>query len=133
MLSGNKNAQEGANCDDNSPVLAIRYISSVLSVTQTIGEHRTTLWQSKSDWRNRWLDFRFGIRFSTNTNAHIVGYLNDSLIVDYKGATAYQENPLTGYPAPSRFYFKMGLYRDTMSEPMTIYIDDYSKELLRND
>jgi hypothetical protein len=47
--------------------------------------------------------------------------------VDYKGATAYPEKAATGYPDPSLFYFKMGLYRDLMAEPMTIYIDEYRK------
>jgi hypothetical protein len=120
----------GHDCDDNSPVLAIRYVSGVLSVTQTIGAHRTTLWRSNEDFRNRWLDFRFHVCFSPNSNGRIAAHLNDSLIVDFTGATAYQEDQSTGYPSPSRFYFKMGLYRDTMSEPMTIFIDDYSKELL---
>ena len=51
-------------------------------------------------------------------------------MVDYKGVTAYPENVSTGYASPSLFYFKMGLYRDVMAEPMTIYIDEYSKRQL---
>jgi hypothetical protein len=118
-------------CDDNSPVLAIRYRAGILSVTQTIGAHRATLWQtSGEDMRNKWLDFRFRICFANDTTGYVTGYLNDSLIINYRGATAYLENDSTGYPSPGRFYFKMGLYRDTMAEPMTIYIDEYSKELL---
>lgn len=120
----------GADCDDDGPVLAVRYISGILSVTQTIGTQRITLWRSQEEFRNRWLDFRFRVCFSANSNGRIAGYLKDSLLFDYHGATAYQENRSTGYPTPGRFYFKMGLYRDTMAEPMTIFIDDYSKELL---
>jgi hypothetical protein len=120
----------GHKCDDNSPVLAIRYTAGILSVTQTIGAHRSTLWQTNGKVRNKWLDFRFRVCFSTDAEGHVTGYLNDSLIVQYSGPTAYQENDSTGYPSPSRIYFKMGLYRDTMTEPMTIFIDDYSKELL---
>ncbi|HVN49072.1 MAG TPA: polysaccharide lyase [Bacteroidota bacterium] len=118
-------------CDDNSPVLAIRYRVGILSVTQSLGAHRITLWQSSGeDVRNKWMDFRFRIRFTADTSGYITAFLNDSLILNYTGATAYQENDSTGYPSPSRFYFKMGLYRDVMNQPMTIYIDDYSKELL---
>jgi hypothetical protein len=47
--------------------------------------------------------------------------------LDYRGVTAYPENVDTGYPRPSRFYFKMGLYRDGMAEPMSIHIDEYRK------
>jgi len=120
----------GGICDDNSPVLAIRYISGSLKITQNTGSHQTTLYKGKGEYRNRWLDFKFHICFAKNNNGRIIAHMNDSLIVDYKGATAYQENPSTGYTDPGRFYFKMGLYRDVMPEPMTIYIDEYSKELL---
>jgi hypothetical protein len=120
----------GHSCDDNAPVLAVRYVSGVLSISQTIGAHRVTLWRSSEDPRNKWLDFRFHVCFSPDSNGSIVGHLNDSLVVNYSGPTTYQENQTTGYPTPSRFYFKMGLYRDTMAEPMTIFIDDYRKELL---
>ena len=120
----------GSICDDNSPVLAIRYISGFLKITQNTGSHQMTLYKSKEEFRNRWLDFNFHICFSKINNGRIIAHLNDSLIVDYNGVTAYQEDTSTGYPDPSRFYFKMGLYRDVMPEPMTIYIDQYSKELL---
>jgi hypothetical protein len=62
---------EGGNCSDDSPVLALRYISGVLRITQDIGKHRTTLYQEKEEFRNRWLDFKFQIRFSTNESGRI--------------------------------------------------------------
>jgi hypothetical protein len=120
----------GGICNNNSPALAIRYIAGILKITQNIGSHQITLYKSKEEIRDRWLDFKFCICFSKDNNGRIIAHLNDSLIVDYKGITAYQEDQSTGYPDPGRFYFKMGLYRNVMSEPMTIYIDEYSKELL---
>jgi hypothetical protein len=123
----------GQICDDNSPVLAVRYISGTLLITQTIGPHRTILWQSNQEFRGRWIDFKFRVCFNTNPGGRILASLNDSTVVDYSGQTAYNEDSSTGYTSPSRFYFKMGLYRDTMTDPMTIYLDDYSKELLKED
>jgi hypothetical protein len=120
----------GHICDDNAPVLAIRYISGTMLITQTIGPHRMTLWQSNQEFRNRWIDFKFRVCFNSNNFGKILAFLNDSIVVDYSGPTAYKEDSSSGYPAPSRFYFKMGLYRDTMTDPMTIYFDNYSKELL---
>ena len=117
-------------CDDNSPVLAVRFVAGILYITQTISIHQTRLWQSNAEFRNRWLNFKFITCFDTSSKGRIVGYLNDTLIVNFNGPTTYKEDNITGYPAPSRFYFKMGLYRDTMLEPMTIFIDDYSKVLL---
>ena len=120
----------GGNCSDDSPVLAIRYVSGVLKITQNIGKKRTTLYQETGEFRNRWLDFKFQIRFSTDGNGRVKAWLADKQVVDYKGVTANPENAATGYPNPSQFYFKMGLYRDVMAEPMTIYVDEYRKKQL---
>jgi glucose-6-phosphate 1-dehydrogenase len=58
-------------------------------------------------------------------DGEIKAFLNDKEIINYNGITSYTEN--SGYASKSRYYFKMGLYRDIMQEPMTIYIDEYRK------
>src|ERR1017187_7726567 len=123
---------EGGNCSDDSPVLAIRYIGGVLKITQDFGSNRptVTLYQETGEFRNRWLDFKFQTRFTTNDNGRIKAWLGDKQIVDFTGPTANPENPTTSYPSPGRFYFKMGLYRNMMPEPMTVYIDEYRKKQL---
>jgi hypothetical protein len=121
---------EGGNCFDDSPVLAIRYISGILKITRDLGKHQTILYQETGEFRNRWLDFKFQTRFSTNENGRIKAWLGEKQIVDFTGVTANPENTTTSYPNPSRFYFKMGLYRNVMPEPMTIYIDEYRKKQL---
>ena len=118
------------NCQDDSPVVAVRYVSGVLKITHQIGPHQTTLFETKEELRGQWLDFKFQMRFSTNENGRIKAWLNDRAVVDYTGVNAYPENTTTSYPSPSRFYFKMGLYRDLMAGPMTIYIDEYRKKQL---
>jgi len=121
---------EGGNCQDDSPVVAVRYVSGVLKITHQTGPHQTTLFETKEELRGRWLDFRFQMRFSTNENGRVMAWLNDKPVVDYTGVNAYPENATTSYPSPSRFYFKMGLYRDLMAQPMTIFIDEYRKKEL---
>jgi hypothetical protein len=121
---------EGGNCFDDSPVLAVRYISGVLKVTQNISKKETILFEKKDEYRNRWLDFKFEVRFSTNDTGRVKAWLGDQQIVDFTGTTAYPETAETSYAHPSRFYFKMGLYRNVMAEPMTIYIDEYRKKQL---
>ena len=122
---------DGGNCSDDSPVLAVRYISGTLKITQNINSpHEAVLYQEKAEFRARWLDFKFQIRFSPEENGRIKAWLGDKQLVDYQGVTANPENAATGYPRPSRFYFKMGLYRNVMPEPMTIYIDEYRKKEL---
>ena len=126
-----QNCPDGANCSNAPPVLAVRYVSGGLRITQNIGKGpRTALYQETGEFRGRWLDFKFQIRFATNENGRIKAWLGDKQVVDFTGVTAHPENATTGYPHPSRFYFKMGLYRDVMPDPMTIYIDEYRKKEL---
>jgi hypothetical protein len=120
---------DGGQCWDDSPVVALRYASGVLKINHQTGEEKTTLFQTKEELRGKWLDFKFQMRFTTNANGFVKGWLNGKQVVDYHGVNAYSETG-TGYPSPSYFYFKMGLYRDVMAEPMSIYIDEYRKKRL---
>lgn len=119
-----------ANCGNASPVVAVRYVGGALMITHQIGAHRTIIFETREDVRGKWIDFRFQIRFATNETGRLQAWLNGKQVVDYHGVNAYQENAATGYANPSQFYFKMGLYRDLMTEPMTIYIDEYRKQEL---
>ena len=119
-----------ATCSDDSPVVAVRYVSGVLSITHQIARHRAALFETSENLRGKWTDFRFQIRFSTRESGRLQAWLNGRQVADYRGVNAYPENIATGYANPSRFYFKMGLYRDLMAEPMTIYIDEYRKKQL---
>jgi hypothetical protein len=114
-------------CSNDSPVVAIRYTSGVLQITHQIAAHRTTLFKTDHDLRGAWTDFRFRIRFTPRESGMLQAWVNARQVVDYQGVNAYPENAATGYANPSLFYFKMGLYRDVMAQPMTIYIDEYSK------
>ena len=121
---------EDRKCSDDSPVLSIRYMSGVLRITQDIDKRQTILYAEKSEFRGRWLDFRFQLRFSTGPDGRIKARLGGQNIVDYAGVTANAENSSTGYQPPGYFYFKTGLYRNAMAEPMTLYIDEYHKKSL---
>jgi len=116
----------GQACSDDSPVVAIRYQSGKLFVTLQTDSGRVTLYTLKDEIRNRWLDFKFQIRFSKQNNGEILAFLNDQEIVHFNGIVSYSEN--RGYLSKNWYYFKMGLYRNIMPEPMTIYIDEYSKK-----
>ena len=124
---------EGGACSDDSPVLAVRYINGELRITQNINSpHETRLWTGKGEFRGRWLDFKFQVRFATNETGRVKAWLDGKQILDFKGVTADTESAATGYPSPSRFYFKMGLYRNSMPNPWTSYIDEYRKKQLVN-
>jgi hypothetical protein len=112
-------------CDPDNPVVALRYIGGELLITHQSGSRSVALYRTAEEVRGRWLNFRFELRFSRTPGGRIKSWLNDRQVVDYQGATAYPETG--GYPSRNRFYFKMGLYRDRMAEPMTIFIDEYRK------
>ena len=72
-------------------------------------------------------DFKFQTRFTTNETGLIKGVVNGNRWLITRASTPISRNEQTGYVHRSRFYFNMGLYRDLMAEPMTIYIDEYRK------
>jgi hypothetical protein len=113
-------------CDDDSPVLAIRYVSGNLYITTHNDSAQVKIFETSEEIRNRWLDFRFKIRFSRENDGIVEGWLNEKQIINFKGGNCYTSKK--GYPGKSRFYFKTGLYRDLMDIPMTIYIDEYQKK-----
>ena len=120
-----------APCSNDSPLLAVRYIDGVLSITQTFGRsEKTVLYEEKRDLRGRWLDLRFQARFTPQATGRVKAWLDGKQVVDYTGVTANAENSATGYPAPGFFYFKMGLYRDVMPQHMTLYLDEFRKRQL---
>jgi len=121
---------DSAPCSDDSPVLAVRYIDGVLRITQDLAHKQTVLYEEKADLRSRWLDLRFRVRFAPSADGRIQAFLDGKQVVDVTGPTANAESPATGYPSPSHFFFKMGLYRNVMPQPMTIYLDEYRKRQL---
>jgi hypothetical protein len=117
---------QSGNCDPNNPVIALRYSSGKFYVTLQVGPNQTILYTQNDSIINQWLDFKFHIRFSRNQDGGIKAWLNNRQIIDFAGITAYSQT--FGYPIPGKFYFKIGLYRDQMVQPMTIYVDDYLKK-----
>jgi hypothetical protein len=117
---------ETEHCTPDYPILALRYQQGLLQVTRQDDQGRHVLFQSDKNYKSRWLDFRFVIKFDS-VRGSIRATLNRELLVDYGGPTLYA--PQKGYPAASSVYFKTGLYRDALHDPpWTIYIDDYRKD-----
>lgn len=120
-------------CWDNSPVLAVRYIGGELLITQDLDHKYNVLYREKRDLRGRWLDLRFQVKFTPETAGFVRAWLNGKQVVDFAGATSNPENAKTGYGRPELLPFRMGLYRNVMSAPMTIYLDEYRKRQLDED
>jgi hypothetical protein len=123
---------ETSACSNQNPVLALRYINGELLLTQALSGTRSVIYRQKGEFRGRWLDFKFRYRFTPGADGHVAVWFGDKQVVDLHGVTADAEGPGTGYPAEgsNHFFFKMGLYRDLMPQPMTVYIDEYRKRQL---
>jgi len=128
VLSQWKQNDENDKATVTNPVLALRYVNREVFITLQTSEERNYLFRSKDEIRGKWTDFVFHINFTRTKSGFVKVWMNNKEIVDYKGMTAYKEK--YGYPEQSTFYFKMGLYRDTMDEPMTAYFDEFHKKLL---
>jgi len=120
-------------CGNDSPVLAVRYIGGELLITQDLDRKYSVLYQAKRDLRGRWLDLRFQVRFTPEATGFVRAWLDGRQVVDFAGATSNPENTKTGYALPELLPFRMGLYRNAMQEPMTIYLDEYRKRVMGRD
>jgi hypothetical protein len=126
VLAQWKQHDEGDKAIIDNPILAIRYVNGKLSIKSQINEERNTLFSTKEEIRGKWIDFVFNIKFTKTKKGFIDIWMNKKQIINYIGATTYPEK--YNYPKIGRVFFKIGLYRDKMDKPMTIYLDEYLKK-----
>lgn len=132
VLAQWKQENDHATAKGNNPVIALRYESGELSVSVQTGPKKTVLFRTTAEIRGHWLDLIFQIRFRRQPDGFVRVWLDGKEVLQFTGQTAYDEN--YGYPADAaKFYFKMGLYRDVMAAPMTVYVDEYRKRPLTTD
>lgn len=113
--------QACADCSKNrSPIVAQRYRRGVLFVTIETLNGRTTIYRHPETIQGRWLDLRYRVRFDW-TDGAVTLWVNGARVADYRGPLGYPDDP-------PDVVFRLGLYRNRMTEPMVIYFDDYRKE-----
>jgi hypothetical protein len=105
-----------------SPPIYQRYAGGKLSIrclAVICGDRNKVLWQANVG-KDQWQDFVYQIRWSSKSDGVIRIWRNGTLIVDYKGKTAYD-----GRSAP---YFKFGIYRGGIDqETQIIWHDEYRR------
>jgi hypothetical protein len=105
---------------DRSPIVAQRFRRGVFFVTIETPQGRKIIYQHPQAILGQWLDLRYRIRLAW-ADGSVTLWLNGVRVADYQGTLGYPDDP-------PEVYFKFGLYRDRLSQPMTIYFDDYRKE-----
>lgn len=67
----------------------------------------------------RWMDMLYHIRYSAGSDGLVEVWADGAKVVSYSG-------PAADPNAKDAFYNKIGLYRDRLKQPMTIYFDNYT-------
>jgi Polysaccharide lyase len=111
------------DCAKNrSPIVAQRYRRGELRITIETPQGRQTIFRRPGLLQGRWLDLRYRIRFHL-TDGAVTAWLDGAQVVDYRGPLGFDDDP-------PDVYFRLGLYRDRMAEPMVLYFDDFRTERL---
>lgn len=115
------------SCNPENALIAVQYINGELIIKRQHTKKSEKIFRTKADIRNQWTDFKFRIKYSKGQDGMIEAWMNGVQIVNYKGITTWPEGSIGYRESGNTFYFKMGLYRDQMDPPMTIYVDDYKR------
>ena len=100
---------------DHSPGIANRYRNGVFSITIQDGNRRVVLFEEKSDIRGRWNHLVYHLRLTPRADGFLQAWFNGRQVTDYRGPVGYTDDL-------DRVYFKIGLYRDTLTFPMTMLL-----------
>jgi hypothetical protein len=104
--------------DVSRPLVAQRYRNGRHSITiESQGD--------KNEYRlpsiplGKWMDMIFRVRYSPQKDGAVEVWMNGKRVTSYAG-------PLAEIDGKNAFYNKIGLYRDRLKQPMTIYFDNYT-------
>jgi Polysaccharide lyase len=104
------------NCTaDHSPGIANRYRNGVFSITIQDGDRRVVLFEEKADIRGRWNHLVYHLKLVPRPEGFLQAWLNGRQVVDYQGPIGYPDDL-------DHVYFKIGLYRDNLADPMTMLL-----------
>lgn len=109
----------------HSPVIAQRYRNGNFSITINNDAGQQTVFTTGDEQNpaliGGWTEFRYHLRFSKAQDGVLEVWMNGELVVNYEGQLAYSDDLNT-------CYFRLGLYRDRLDVPMTVYFDDFRVE-----
>lgn len=105
----------------HSPAVAQRFRNGRFQITINNDDGRQYLYEIGSADEpallGEWTSFVYHIRFDKGGDGRLEVWMNGEQVVDYTGQIGYRDDLNTSY-------FRLGLYRDTMDTPMTVYYDD---------
>ena len=100
------------------PIVAQRFRNGKHTVTVE-SQGRKELYKLPPIPLGQWVDMVYHLRYSTGTDGLVEIWMNGKQVIRYSG-------PAADPNAKNAFYNKIGLYRDRLKVPMTIYYDNYA-------
>jgi hypothetical protein len=104
--------------DVSRPIVAQRFRNDKHTVTVE-SQGRKESYKLPPIPLGQWVDMVYHLRYSTGTDGLVEIWMNGKQVVRYSG-------PAADPNAKNAFYNKIGLYRDRLKVPMTIYYDNYA-------
>ena len=104
--------------DVSRPIVAQRYSNAEHTLTiESQGQKKK--YHLPEIRIGRWMDMLYHIRYSAGSDGLVEVWADGAKVVSYSG-------PAADPNAKDAFYNKIGLYRDRLKQPMTIYFDNYT-------
>lgn len=105
----------------NSPFLSLRYINGFLQskFCHSSNQVKTNLAPLSS---NIWYDISVNYQLNQNQTGHFSIWLDGQKIQTYKG-------PLGFSPNGNAIHFHLGIYRDQLTIPQTLYFDQFCRSV----
>jgi hypothetical protein len=104
--------------DVSRPIVAQRFQNGKHTFTVE-SQGRKELYKLPPIPLGQWVDMIYHLRYSTGTDGLVEVWMNGKKVVTYSGPAADPQ-------AKNAFYHKIGLYRDRLEVPMTMYYDNYA-------
>jgi hypothetical protein len=104
--------------DVSRPIMAQRFQNGEHTLTVE-SQGRKKKYYLPAITQGKWIDMIYHLRYCTNEDGLVEVWMNGRQVVRYAGPTAEAG-------AKNAFYNKIGLYRDRMEQPMTIFFDNYT-------
>jgi hypothetical protein len=104
--------------DVSRPIVAQRFQNGKHTFTVE-SQGRKELYKLPTIPLGQWIDMVYHLRYSTGADGLVEVWMNGKKVVTYSGPAAEPK-------AKNAFYNKIGLYRDRLKVPMTMYYDNYA-------
>src|SRR3989344_2968213 len=103
-----------------SPFLSFRYVNGRLYFQVVYDDKREIFYCKENEWRGDWHKVLVYYKLNRDFQGETKAWADGSLVADHKGRLG------SSHPT-SDPHFKMGLYRDQIDEPQTIYLANFRR------